>query len=94
MLKLRNPFANLTKFEWTLYILSAVTVIATGFFGGGDGVLSTVASFIGVTALIFVAKGDVFGQVLTLVFAVFYGIISYSFHYYGEMITYMCMTAP
>ncbi|MBO5747248.1 MAG: nicotinamide mononucleotide transporter, partial [Clostridia bacterium] len=47
-----------------------------------------------VTALIFVAKGDVFGQVLTLVFAVFYGIISYSFHYYGEMITYMCMTAP
>lgn len=93
-MKLRNPFANLNGFEWTLYILSAVTVIVTGVFGGGDGVLSTVASFIGVTALIFVAKGDVFGQILTLVFSVFYGIISYSFNYYGEMITYMCMTAP
>lgn len=93
-MKLRNPFANLNGFEWTLYILSAVTVIVTGVFGGGDGVLSTVASFIGVTALIFVAKGDVFGQILTLIFAVFYGVISYSFNYYGEMITYMCMTAP
>ena len=91
---LRNPFKNLTRFEWVLYAVSAVAVIVTGVFGGGSGVLSTVASFIGVTALIFVAKGDVFGQILTLIFAVFYGVISYSFNYYGEMITYMCMTAP
>ncbi len=90
----RNPFSELNRFEWLLYILSAVAVVTTGVFGGGNGWLSTVASFIGVTALIFVAKGDVFGQVLTLIFAVFYGIISYSFDYYGEMITYMCMTAP
>ena len=93
-MELRNPFAKLNRFEWLLYIFSALTVTASGIFGGGDGWLSTVASFVGVTALIFVAKGDVFGQILTLVFAVLYGIISYSFDYYGEMITYMCMTAP
>ncbi len=93
-MKIRNPFLGLSKFEWSLYIFSAVTVVASGIFGGSNGWLSTVASFIGVTALIFVAKGDVFGQILTLIFAVFYGIISYSFDYYGEMITYMCMTAP
>ena len=46
------------------------------------------------TALIFVAKGYVFGQVLTVVFALFYGIISFYFRYYGEMLTYVCMTAP
>ena len=31
---------------------------------------------------------------MTIVFSVFYGIISYSFRYYGEMITYLGMTAP
>ena len=46
------------------------------------------------TALIFVAKGYVIGQVLTVVFAVFYGVISFYFGYYGEMLTYLCMTAP
>ena len=90
----RNPFSGLNRFEWVLYIVSALTVVTSGVFGSNDGWLSTVASFIGVTALIFVAKGDVFGQILTLIFAVFYGIISWSFDYYGEMVTYMCMTAP
>ena len=93
-MKIRNPFSGLNRFEWVLYIVSALTVVTSGVFGSNDGWLSTVASFIGVTALIFVAKGDVFGQILTLIFAVFYGIISWSFDYYGEMVTYMCMTAP
>lgn len=71
-------------------------IIVTASFivsGGGDW-LSMIASLIGVTALIFVAKGYVLGQVLTVVFAVFYGIISFYFGYYGEMLTYLCMTAP
>lgn len=93
-MKIRNPFLSLNRFEWLLFGLSALAVVVSGLLGGSNGWLSTVASFIGVTALIFVAKGDVFGQILTLVFSVFYGVISYSFDYYGEMITYMCMTAP
>ena len=56
--------------------------------------LTLIASLIGVTALIFVAKGDVTGQVLTVVFSVLYSVISFEFTYYGEMITYMFMTAP
>ena len=31
---------------------------------------------------------------LAIVFAVMYGVISWQFAYYGEMITYMCMTMP
>ena len=70
-------------------------VVTGSFFVQPSGdILSLIASLIGVTALIFVAKGYVLGQVLTVVFAVFYGIISYYFKYYGEMITYLFMTSP
>lgn len=85
---------HLTRGEWALWLTSlAVVTIAFLLSGAADG-LSIVASLIGVTALIFVAKGHVLGQILTIVFAVFYGVISWAFRYYGEVITYLCMTAP
>ncbi len=87
-------FKELTTFERFLWILSLCTVGGSYLLAPGGDLLSLVASLIGVTALIFVAKGYVFGQVLTVVFAVFYGIISFIFRYYGEMITYLCMTTP
>ena len=59
-----------------------------------ETLLYMIASLIGVTALIFLSKANPIGQVLTIIFAVFYGVISYSFAYYGEMITYLFMTAP
>ena len=93
-MKLKNPFKDLTKFEFCLWLTSIIVIIVSFAISGGDDVLTIIASLIGVTALIFVAKGYVIGQVLTVVFAVFYGIISYYFRYYGEMITYLCMTAP
>lgn len=89
-----KSFKNLTRFELSLWIVSVVAVVGSYLFSGAGNGLSAVASFIGVTALIFVAKGDVFGQLLTVVFAVFYGVISITFKYYGEMITYVGMTAP
>ena len=52
------------------------------------------ASLIGATSLIFCAKGNPIGQLLMIVFSVLYGIISFTFAYYGEMITYLGMTAP
>ena len=92
---MRNHFRiSLTRFEWGLW-LSSIAVVAGTFIGFQSGdVLSLIASLIGVTALIFVAKGHALGQVLTIVFAVFYGVISLGFRYYGEMITYLGMTAP
>ncbi len=56
--------------------------------------LTLSASLIGVTSLIFNAKGNPFGQLLMVIFSILYGIISYSFAYYGEMITYLGMTGP
>ena len=85
---------SLTRFELILWLTSmAVVAVSYIAFQSGD-MLSLIASLIGVTALIFVAKGHVLGQILTIVFAVFYGVISWAFRYYGEVITYLCMTAP
>lgn len=91
---MKNPFSDLTKFEWSLWIASVCVIIVSFLVSGGNDILTVIASVIGVTALIFVAKGYVLGQILTVIFAVFYGIISFFFRYYGELITYMCMTAP
>ncbi len=72
---------------------TAVILIAFALFRG-QGLLSTAASLIGVTSLIFNAKGNPIGQALMVVFSILYGIISWGFAYYGEMITYLGMTGP
>ena len=56
--------------------------------------MTLAASLIGVTSLIFNAKGNPFGQALMIVFSLLYGAISYTFSYFGEMITYLGMTGP
>ncbi|MBO5178217.1 MAG: nicotinamide mononucleotide transporter [Lachnospiraceae bacterium] len=98
MKKYLASFKTLTKFEKGLWLTSlAVTLLSyvlSYFFSGSGDLLNLIASLIGVTALIFVAKGLVLGQLLTVVFSVFYGIISVLFAYYGEMITYLFMTTP
>ncbi|MBR4072141.1 MAG: nicotinamide mononucleotide transporter [Clostridia bacterium] len=93
-MRFSNPFSELDRFEWILWISSIIIIAASFLIGGGGNYLTLIASLIGATALIFVAKGRVFGQVMTVVFAVFYAVISWHFRYYGEMITYLFMTSP
>lgn len=82
------------KSEIALWCIS-ITLIAVSFFVfDRNNYLTLVASVIGVTSLIFNAKGNPFGQILMIVFSLLYGIISFTFSYYGEMITYLGMTAP
>ncbi|MBQ1464488.1 MAG: nicotinamide mononucleotide transporter [Ruminococcus sp.] len=84
-------FSRTEKILWC----SSVLLITGSFLAfGGDGVLTLIASIIGVTSLIFAAKGNPVSPALMIVFSVLYGIISYSFSYYGEMLTYLGMTAP
>ena len=56
--------------------------------------MTLTASLIGTTSLIFNAKGNPIGQALMILFSLLYGAISYTFSYFGEMITYLGMTAP
>lgn len=89
--KLGNYFTKQEKFLWIVSVL--INIGAFAIFDGGN-YFNLAVSIIGVTSLIFNAKGNPFGQFLMIVFSVMYGIISYSFSYYGEMITYLGMTAP
>ena len=59
-----------------------------------ENYLTLLASLVGVTSLIFNAKGNPLGQFLMVLFSLLYGIISFSFDYYGEMVTYLGMTMP
>ena len=59
-----------------------------------ENYVTLAASLIGVTSLIFNAKGNPFGRLLMILFSVLYGLISLSFAYYGEMITYLGMSMP
>ncbi|MDE7326958.1 MAG: nicotinamide riboside transporter PnuC [Lachnospiraceae bacterium] len=88
---LRNYF---TKGELLLWCISVVLIAASFFIFDRENYLALFASWIGVTSLIFNAKGNPFGQFLMVIFSILYGIISYTFFYYGEMITYLGMTAP
>lgn len=93
-MNIKHSFSALSKFEWALWIFSLLVVTASFLLGGEFYPLTLIASLVGVTALIFVAKGDVLGQVITIVFSLLYAVISVQFRYYGEMITYLGMTAP
>lgn len=83
-----------TKTEIALWCISALTVTVSFFIGGGRDYLNLAASLVGITSLILCAKGNSAGQVLMIVFSIMYGIVSLSFRYYGEMMTYLGMTAP
>ena len=88
-----KPFASLTRFELCLWLTSAA-VIALSFTLSRENPLTLAASLVGVTALIFLARGAVLGQILVLLFSLLYGAVSFQLHYWGEMLTYLGMTAP
>ena len=80
--------------EILLWGFSAALIVTSFCIFDRTNYLTLVASLIGVTSLIFNAKGNPIGQLLTIVFSVIYGCISFVFTYYGEMLTYVCMTMP
>ena len=100
---MQNPWKELSVKEWWLWSISMLIVTVSNLVGGSFDVLTLAATWVGITSLIFAAKGNVWAQFLMVAFSILYGIISfrfrywiisYSFAYYGEMITYLGMTLP
>ena len=83
-----------SKFEIALWVVSVLLIIISFSVFDRSNYIILIASLIGATSLIFNAKGNPVGQVLIVVFSVLYGIVSYTFAYYGEMVTYLGMTTP
>lgn len=91
---MHNIKTYFSKNDIALWSTSVILIIASFCLFDKENYLTLCASLIGVTSLIFNAKGNPFGQLLMVAFSLLYGIISYTFSYYGEMITYLGMTMP
>ena len=91
MKKIVNYF---TITELIILFLSILIISLTFFIFDGNNYFSYIASIIGICSLILNAKGNFIGQIIGIVFCTFYAIISYSYRYYGEVITYFGMTMP
>ena len=91
---MNNPVKTLTKKEWSIWLVSIIIVLISNLATKDFDLLTLVAALTGVTSLIFAAKGNVWGQVLMILFSILYGIISFRFRYWGEMMTYLGMTLP
>ncbi len=94
MRKLKKALMYFKKEEIGLWCLSVIMILVSFCIFDRENYLTLLASLIGVTSLIFNAKGNPIGQFLMIIFSVLYGMISFSFSYYGEMATYLGMTAP
>ena len=86
--------AYFSRTELILWGCSVALIVPAFYLFDGENPLTLLASLIGVTSLIFNAKGNPFGQFLMVIFSLLYGYISFTFSYYGEMITYLGMTLP
>lgn len=94
MNKFKSLFSYFSKAELALWISSVALIVVSFCIFDRSSYLILAVSVIGATSLIFNAKGNAVGQILMVIFSVLYGIVSFSFAYYGEMITYLGMTAP
>lgn len=92
--KFKSIVGYFTRTELILWSVSVVLITVSFAIFDRQQYLTLAASLIGVTSLIFNAKGNPIGQFLMVVFSILYGIISFTFAYYGEMATYLGMTAP
>lgn len=86
-----NYFSAAEKLLWSC---SVALILVSFLLFDGENWLALTASLIGVTSLLFNAKGNPVGQVIGIVFCLIYGFISWKYAYYGEMITYLGMTMP
>lgn len=91
---MNNPIKSLTKKEWCLWLASLFIVVISNVLTESIDLITIIAACVGITSLIFAAKGNVWAQILMIIFSILYGIISWRFRYWGEMITYLGMTMP
>ncbi len=91
---MKKYFSYFTIFEWCLWLGSMAVILLSFILLKQTSLFNLVDSLLGATSLIFLAKGNPFGQILMILFSGIYGVISYQSAYYGEVLTYVGMTAP
>lgn len=91
---LNNPLKTLTKKEWLLWLVSLTVVILSNLATNDLDLLTLISALLGVTALIFAAKGNVWAQFLMIIFCIFVWYHFFPFSLLGRNVTYLGMTLP
>ena len=91
---MKKFFKSFTLFEIILFFASFAAIIISFFAFGNTEYFYLATSLIGLFSLTLIAKGRFIGQILTVLFGMLYATVSYFYRYYGEMATYLGMTAP
>ena len=91
---MKKLLSYFSKTEQVLWCTSTALIVLSFLLFGRNDLLTLCASLIGVTSLLFNAKGNPVGQLLMVIFSLLYGVISWQRAYYGEMFTYLGMTMP
>ena len=94
MISFKQAIRYFTIFERVLWLSSAGLILVSFFIFDRVNYFNLILSLLGVTSLIFIAKGNPIGHMIMIVFAIMYGLVSLGFRYYGEMITYVGMSLP
>ena len=87
-------FENFNKKELAAWVLSLSLIMLSQLLLGNTEWAFMAVSMVGISALIYTAKGHVMGPLIMILFSITYSLISLSFGYYGEAITYGGMTLP
>ena len=80
--------------EWILWILTVGPVLAVFLLIPNPDWLTLFSSVIGITSILFIAKGWVLGEFLTAVFTGFYGAVSAVNGFYGEVLSAFGIALP
>jgi len=91
---MQTPFHRLTRLERWLLAISLTVIFISGFLTPGHNFLSILVSLLGGLSIIFIAKGEIFGQFACLVFSILYGLLSYRCAYYGEVLIVFGLQLP
>lgn len=89
-----NPIKALSKKERIFWVICMTVVAIANVFSPNFSILTLTAVLIGVSAVLFGAAGNVWGQILIAIFSLLYGVISWQYRYWGEMVTYLGMSLP
>ena len=90
----RKFFGKWNLFEILLLSISLAATATIFFLGKEKNPWSLLSSVFGIVCVIFTAKGNPVAQYLSIVFAVFYSVVSYQSRYYGEMLIYLFLMIP
>ena len=91
---MKKLLSYFTKTELAIWLFSMSFIVISFLLFDRANYLTLFASLMGATSLIFCAKGNPIGMVIMVVFCLFYGYISWTFKYYGELMTYVFMSLP